>query len=331
MPASDCATRMLPQCHRAHTLSPALFFAVSTSPLIAAIEAGGTKFNIALATSPHNILASTRIETGDPRDTLRDVIQWLSNAARKHGAIQAIGIGSFGPLDLDESSETYGYITTTPKPGWQHVALVEPLRARFQVPVGFDTDVNAAAIGEHLWGAGQGIDPLVYVTVGTGIGGGVLMGGSPLHGLLHPEIGHLLVPPPQTKGVLFDGCHCPFHHSCMEGFASGAAIAARWGLKAEDLHADHPAWEEVATVLAAGMMNITLTLSPRRIILGGGVMQQPGLRDLVRSHTVRLLNGYITAQRVLHEMDQYLVAPGLGDSSGLCGALALGMDALARA
>ncbi len=303
----------------------------TTAPLIAGIEAGGTKFNVALGTGPDDILASTRIETGEPKATLREVMQWLANASRQHGPLRAIGIGSFGPVDLDEASETYGYITTTPKPGWQHTSLVEPLRARFQVPIGFDTDVNAAVIGEHLWGAGRGLDPLVYVTVGTGIGGGVLMHGQPLHGLLHPEIGHLLVPPPLTSGVPVDVCNCPFHHSCMEGYASGSAILARWGLRAEDLTAAHPAWEEVATILAAGIVNITLTLSPRRIVLGGGVMKRPGLISLVRSHTVRLLNGYITAQRVLHEIDQYIVPPGLGDHSGLCGALALGMDALRRA
>ena len=299
------------------------------APLIAAIEAGGTKFNVAIGTGPENIVAATRIDTLEPKSTLREVVQWIASACRTHGPIKAVGIGAFGPLDLDKKSESYGYITTTPKPGWQHVSLVEPLRTRFQVPVGLDTDVNAAAIGEHLWGAGQGIDPLVYVTVGTGIGGGVLINGKPLHGLLHPEIGHLLVPPPLTKNVPVEGCHCPFHHSCMEGYASGAAIAARWGMRAEDISAKHPAWEEVATVIAAGMMNITLALSPKRIILGGGVMKQPGLIDLVRSHTVRLLNGYITAQRVLHEIDQYLVPPGLGDNAGLCGALALGMEALA--
>jgi fructokinase len=300
-------------------------------PLIAAIEAGGTKFNVALGTGPDDIRASTRIATGEPKATLSDVMQWLATASEQHGPLKAIGIGSFGPIDLDEASATYGYITTTPKPGWQQVSLVEPLRARFQVPVGFDTDVNAAAIGEHLWGAGKNFDPLVYVTVGTGIGGGVLLHGQPLHGLLHPEIGHLLVPAPRTTGVLVEACQCPFHHSCMEGYASGSSIAARWGIHAEDLTADHPAFDEVATVLAAGMMNITLTLSPRRIILGGGVMNLPGLIDRVRAHTLRLLNGYINAQRVLHEMDHYIVPPGLGDRSGLCGALALGLEALSKA
>jgi fructokinase len=205
----------------------------TAKPLIAAIEAGGTKFNVAIGTGPDDIIASTRIDTLDPKSTLREVVQWIANACREHGPIRAVGIGSFGPLDLDEKSEAYGYITTTPKPGWQHVNLIEPLRTRFQVPVGFDTDVNAAAIGEYLWGAGQGFDPLVYVTVGTGIGGGVLINGQPLHGLLHPEIGHLLVPAPQTKGVLHESCQCPFHHSCLEGFASGAAITARWGMRAQ--------------------------------------------------------------------------------------------------
>lgn len=299
-------------------------------PLIAGIEAGGTKFNIAVGTGPADIRASTRIETTDPKKTLRQVMQWLASACRKHGAIKAIGIGSFGPIDLDPESATYGYITTTPKPDWPHTDLVGPLHARFQVPIGFDTDVNAAAIGEYAWGAGRGLDPLVYITIGTGVGGGVLVHGKPLHGLLHPEIGHLHVPAPHTRGVIIDTCHCPFHQSCLEGFISGPAIAARWGIKGEEMPADHPAWEEVAHTLAYGLINVILTLSPQRIILGGGVMQQAGLIDATRSHVLRLLNGYLHVPRLIHEIDSYIVPPGLGDRSGVCGAIALGIEALHR-
>ncbi len=302
-----------------------------STPLIAAIEAGGTKFNIAIGTGPDDIWDTTRIETTDPTTTLRKVLQWLAAACRKHGAINAIGVGSFGPVDLDPNSGLYGYITTTPKPGWQHVPIVETLHARFQVPVGFDTDVNAAAIGEFVWGAGKDCDPLVYLTIGTGVGGGVIINGQPLHGMMHPEIGHLLVPAPQTEGVVFDVCHCPFHKSCLEGFISGPAVAARWGVKGEDMDHTHPAWEEVAQTLASGLVNIILTLSPKRIIVGGGVMQQKGLLDLTRSNVVRLLNGYISQTAITRDIDTYIVPPGLGDRSGVCGALALGMNALARA
>lgn len=299
-------------------------------PLIAAIEAGGTKFNVAVGTGPNDLRATTRIDTTDPKTTLRKVMEWIAHACRKHGAIKGIGVGSFGPLDLDPASPTFGYITTTPKPEWPHTSLVEPLHARFQVPVGFDTDVNAAAIGEFAWGAGRGMDPLVYLTIGTGVGGGIIVDGKPLHGMLHPEIGHLHIPAPRTPGVIVDKCHCPFHSSCLEGYISGPAIAARWGIKGQDMTSDHPAWEEVAETLALGLVNVILTVSPRRIILGGGVMHQSGLIEAVRSSVLRQLNGYVHVAALLQHIDSYIVAPGLGDNAGICGALALGMDALSR-
>lgn len=298
------------------------------APLIAAVEAGGTKFVVAIGTGPDDIRALHRIETTEPKKTLRNVMQWIAAACRKFGAIKAIGVGSFGPVELGRDSGMFGYITTTPKPGWQHVPLVDPLHSRFQVPVGFDTDVNAAAMGEQLWGAGQGMDPLVYITIGTGVGGGVMVNGKPLHGLLHPEIGHIHVPPPQTPGVVVPGCACPYHSSCLEGFVSGTAIAARWGIKAQEMPKNHPAWEEVAETLAYGLVNVILTLSPRRIILGGGVMHQAGLIELVRSHTKRILNGYVHSMAILENIETYIVHPGLGDRAGICGAMALGMQAL---
>jgi len=301
------------------------------APLVAAIEAGGTKFVVAVGTGPDDIKAISRVDTTDPDRTLREVTRIIGEACEKFGPVQAIGVGSFGPIDLDPQSATYGYITTTPKPGWQNAALLPTLRNRFQVPMGFDTDVNAAALGEMLWGAGQGTDPLVYITVGTGVGGGVIVGRQPLHGLLHPEIGHLQVPAPRTPGVVVPECSCPFHKSCLEGFVSGAAIAARWGVRAETMPADHPAWEEAAETLAYGLINVILTVSPKRIILGGGVMKQPGLLESVRAHTVRLLNGYIKVSAITQDIGSYLVAPGLGDRSGICGSLALGINALRAA
>ncbi len=298
------------------------------APLIAAIEAGGTKFVVAVGTGPEDIKAVSRIETADPAHTLRETIQFIAASCRKFGPIHAIGIGSFGPIDLDPTSGTYGFITTTPKPGWQYTDVVQPLHSRFQVPVGFDTDVNAAAIGEMIWGAGQDCDPLVYLTIGTGVGGGVIVGQRPLHGLLHPEIGHLSIPAPRTPGVIVPDCQCPFHKSCLEGFVCGPAIAARWGIKGEDMPPDHPALEEVAETLAHGLINVILTVSPKRVILGGGVMKQKGILQSVRSHVVRLLNGYISSQKIIYNINDYIVAPGLGDRSGICGALALGLSAL---
>jgi fructokinase len=295
------------------------------TPLIAAIEAGGTKFNCAVGRGPNEILASTRIATTTPQYTLDAVLRFFAGAKAKHGAFAAMGVGCFGPVDLDEASESYGSITSTPKPGWQNTDIVGALKARFRVPIGFDTDVNGAVLGEYYWGAGQGLDPLVYITVGTGVGGGVLIGGKPHHGLLHPEIGHLQVPVP--KGANKDG-HCPFHRHCVEGYVSGPAIAARWGVSAEKMPADSPAWNEVAEVLAALCVNLTLTLSPRRIILGGGVMKQRHLLPLIQGQFKSILNGYLRAPEVGAKLDHYLVVPKLGDEAGVLGALALGRIAL---
>ena len=297
-------------------------------PLIAAIEAGGTKFVCALGTGPDHILAETSIATTNPKDTMHAVLRFFSGAKAKHGAIAAIGVGTFGPVDLDPASHTFGYITTTPKHGWQHTDVVGPLKSQFKVPVGFDTDVNAAVFGEYMWGAGKGCDPLIYLTVGTGIGGGIIVNGHLLHGALHPEIGHLHVPPPAGKGAINSDCQCPFHKSCLEGFASGPSIMKRWGQRAESLSADHAAWDDVSEVIAHGLTNLILTLSPRRIILGGGVMHQAHLYPLIRSKVARDLNGYLQISEVTRGIDSFIVPPGLGDRSGLLGALALGQGAL---
>jgi fructokinase len=301
----------------------------ASAPLIAGIEAGGTKFNVAVGTSHEDIRARTRIDTTSPKETIGEVVKFLLDCKRRIGAISAIGIGSFGPLDLNPKSRTYGFITTTPKKGWQHFDFITALAAYARLPTGFDTDVNAAALGEHSWGAGKGADPVVYITVGTGIGGGVVLNGKPLHGLVHPEMGHLHVPPPPAdSAALYHHCQCPYHRSCLEGYVSGPAIAGRWGVKAERIPASHPAVEDTAIVLAHGLANVVLTLSPQRIILGGGVMKMNGLLPLVRSHLVKVLNGYVTAPSILHDIDHYLVAPALGDDSGIAGALALGIRAL---
>jgi fructokinase len=297
-------------------------------PLIAAIEAGGTKFVCGVGTGPHDIHTITRIETTTPHETLEAVSHFISKAKAQHGPISAIGVGCFGPLNLDPESESYGFITSTPKSGWQHTDVVTFLKNRFRVPVGFDTDVNAAVLAEYHWGAGQGIDPLVYLTVGTGIGGGVLVNGQLLHGLSHPEIGHLAVPAPTTAGAIVKEGQCPFHRNCVEGYIAGPAISKRWGVKAEALPLDHPVWEEVADVMGYALMNLCLTLSPKRIILGGGVMSQPHIIPLIAGKTAQHLNGYILQPQLGKEMDRFIVAPGLGSRSGLLGALALGKMAL---
>lgn len=294
------------------------------APLIAAIEAGGTKFVCAVGTGPDDLRDIVRIPTTTPEETLGEVCRYLATVRSKHGPFEAIGVGSFGPVDLDPSSETHGYITTTPKPGWQFVDVVNMLKTRYHVPVAFDTDVNAAVLGEYLWGAGKGIDPLVYITVGTGVGGGVLVHGQLLHGLLHPEIGHLMVPPPHNSKAVQAICHCPFHKSCVEGYVSGAALAVRWGGRADALPDDHPAWEETADVMAHALCNITLTLCPRRIILGGGVMEQPHILPLVRGKFAKVMNGYLRVPQMTRELDDFIVAPGLKGRSGILGALALG-------
>ena len=300
----------------------------ASAPLIAAIEAGGTKFNLALGTGPDALLATTRIPTTTPAQTMADVLVWLEQAAQEHGPFAAIGVGSFGPLDLDPASPYYGFITSTPKPGWQQTDVAGPLRARFGVPVGFDTDVNAAALGESIWGAGQGIDPLVYLTVGTGVGGGAIIHGQPLHGFLHPEMGHLQVPAPAGPDGLSLRGHCPYHDSCLEGFVCGPAIAARWGAAAETFPEGHPAWQETAGILARGLISIITILAPRRIIIGGGVMHGPGLFPAVRLALQQHLNGYLQVPLLLNHIDEYLVAPGLGDQAGVLGALALGQRAI---
>lgn len=296
--------------------------------LLAAIEAGGTKFNCAIGTGPDDIRATARIATTTPTETLRDVLEFLQQAG-KMGTLSAIGIGSFGPVDLSRQSDTYGYITTTPKEGWKYTDLIGSLTELFHAPVGFDTDVNAAALGEYQWGSGVDCNPLVYMTIGTGIGGGVLVNGQPLHGSLHPEIGHLFIPPIHSAAPNPDGI-CPFHGDCLEGLISGPAIAARWGAPAESFEPEHACWGEFATLMALGLANLILTLSPQRIILGGGVMHQAQLFPMIREEVQRMLNGYIQTYELLQDIDNYIVPPGLGDRAGVLGAMALAKRALKR-
>jgi fructokinase len=297
--------------------------------LYGGIEAGGTKFVCVVGSSPNEILAETRFPTTTPDETLRHAVDFFRRSCDS-GELAAIGIGAFGPLDLNPHSQTYGYITTTPKPGWAGVDLQGEISRALHVPVVMDTDVNAAALGEHFWiGENRTLDPLLYMTVGTGVGVGAFVNDRPLHGLIHPEAGHLFIPHSWTEDP-FQGV-CPYHGDCLEGLTSGPALAQRWGVRAEDLPAGHPGWELEARYLALGVCNLIYTYSPQRIVLGGGVLQGPGLLDQVRLEVSRLLNGYIRSNRLLERIDQYIVSPGLGNRAGVLGAIALAVILSERA
>ena len=264
-----------------------------------AIEAGGTKWICGVGSGPDH-LEKIQIPTTTPDETIAAAIAFFTGRR-----IAALGIGSFGPVDLER-----GYITSTPKAGWQNTDVVGPIQTALQIPVAFDTDVNAAVMGESRWGAAQNVSNCIYLTIGTGVGGGAIVDGHRMHGVTHPEMGHIRIP----HDGLFAGV-CPFHGDCLEGLASGPAIQKRWGKTASELNADHPAWPIEARLLALAIANFAFTLSPACVILGGGVMQQSHLYPIIREELTALLNGYVTQPSVL--------APGLGGRSGILGALAL--------
>jgi fructokinase len=293
--------------------------------LFGAIEAGGTKFVCILGSGPEDVRAEARFPTMTPEETIRQAVGFFRRQQAEHDELAAIGIASFGPLDLDPDSPTYGYITSTPKPGWAKTDFVGMIRRALSLPVGFDTDVNAAALGEWRWGAARGLDTFIYLTIGTGIGGGGMVNGRLIHGLLHPEMGHLCIP--HDRGADPFAGSCPFHGDCLEGLASGPAIESRWGKPAETLPPEHPAWALEARYLALGMVNWIYTLSPQKIILGGGVMQQAHLFPLIRWEVQTLLKGYLQSPAILENIDDYIVPPALGKRAGVLGALALAMDA----
>lgn len=299
-------------------------------PLIGAVEAGGTKMVCAVGTGPDDIRDEIRFPTGSPHEVLPQVIDWFTSWQAERGEqIAAIGYGTFGPCDPNPASPTYGWVTKTPKPGWTDTDVVGPLREAFSVPIGFDTDVNGAALGEHLWGAAQDVDSLVYLTIGTGIGGGIIVEGRILHGLIHPEAGHVVMRRDPARDP-YPGC-CPFHGDCLEGLASGPAIGERWNLPATELGPDHPAWDLEAEYLAETCRNLICTVSPQRIVLGGGVMEQLQLFPRIRARTVELLNGYVQAPEILERIDEFIVPPGLGNRAGVAGCIALGQQALTAA
>jgi fructokinase len=293
--------------------------------LYGGIEAGGTKFVCVIGSGPDNLMAEARIATTTPAETIGRTIDFFRRHTQEY-PVGAVGIGSFGPVDLDRASATYGYITTTPKPGWAQADLYGVIQQALQVPVAFDTDVNAAAFGEHHWVTdNRALDPLLYLTIGTGIGLGAIVNGKPLHGLLHPEGGHMLLPHDRTIDP-FEGS-CPFHGDCWEGLACGPAIEKRWQQRGETLPPDHPAWQLEAHYVALAVVNLIYGFSPQRVVLGGGVMQQPGIIDRIRGEVQRSINGYLQSDRITRDIDQLIVPPGLGTRSGVLGAMALAIAA----
>jgi len=271
-----------------------------------------------VGTGPDDLQLTT-VPTTSPQATIDQIIAFFRDQAGRE--LSAVGIGAFGPVDLHPESPTFGFITSTPKVGWQQYDLASTLYRALQVPIGFDTDVNAAAAGEARWGAGRGLPNFLYLTVGTGIGGGALVNGEVIHGLLHPEMGHIRIPH-DLGADPFPGS-CPYHKDCLEGLASGPAMQARWGKRAQELPADHPAWALEAHYLALGLATWVCTVSPERILLGGGVMQQASLFPMIRQELLRLLNGYIDAKPLLNDVDSYVAPPELGNRAGVLGAMVL--------
>lgn len=289
--------------------------------LFGALETGGTKMVCAIGNEKGEILEQISIPTETPELTIPKLLSFYRDKE-----IAALGIGCFGPIDLNRNSDTYGYITTTPKTPWQYYDIVGVFEKEMGIPVGFDTDVNASVLGEYTWGAGRGLDSCIYITIGTGIGVGVIADGKLLHGMLHPEGGHILlqkIPEDEYEGF------CPFHENCFEGLAAGPAIERRWGKKAIELDEHHKAWEMEAEYIAQALVNYTCILSPQRIILGGGVMHQTQLLPMIRDRFIKLLNGYLKTKE-LEDIDTFIVAQSLEDKQGILGALKLAMTELER-
>lgn len=294
-----------------------------TEKLYGGIEGGGTKFNCAIGNSPENIIAEARFATTTPDETISQVIEFFSPyVSQLHG----IGLGSFGPFDVDPASSTYGYITTTPKPGWGNTNILGMLREKIHLPIAVDMDVVVAGLGEARWGASKNDSHSLYLTIGTGIGGGYIMDGKPLRGLASLEMGHIRIPH-DLKLDPFQGA-CPYHGDCFEGLAAGPAIQARFDQRAETLTDDNPYWEVETGYIAHALTNFILSLAPQRIIIGGGVMQKDFMFPLVRRKVQELLNGYISHKRIINQIDEYIVPPTLAGHAGVLGCIALAMNSL---
>ena len=290
--------------------------------LIGALEAGGTKMVCAIGDEEGNILDRISIPTDTPDISMPKVAEYFRSKD-----IKALGIGCFGPIDLNKDSKTYGYITSTPKKGWGNFDIVGYFAKELGVKVGFDTDVNASLLGEHTYGMAKDCDTAIYITVGTGIGLGVMANGKLLHGMLHPEAGHIGINKhKEDKGK----CICPYHDHCFEGLAAGPSIETRWGKKAYELVDNDLAWEIESEYIAQALVNYILTVSPKKIILGGGVMHQERLFPMVRQKVTKILNGYLNTKE-LSDMDNYIVPNSLNDNQGILGAMELGRQALEEA
>lgn len=284
---------------------------------IGAIEAGGTKIICGIGNEHGEIEKKINFPTESPEIVFAKIRSFFEEEQ-----LDALGVGTFGPIDVNRSSATYGYITSTPKPGWRDVDVLGELKSYINVPIGFDTDVNGAALAEALWGSAKGVNSCVYYTIGTGVGVGGYVEGNLVHGLLHPEAGH--IPVKRHPQDSFEGL-CPYHGDCLEGVAAGPAIERRYGKKGHELSVDHEAWKLEAYYLGQALMSTILLLSPERIILGGGVMHQEQLFPMIREEVKRNLNGYVQHDMLLKHIDQYIIPPGLGDNAGLSGAVAIGL------
>jgi fructokinase len=281
------------------------------------VETGGTWVVCALGTGPGDIVEEETFATGEPEPTLERIVAFFERGPRP----EAIGIGSFGPVDLNRASPTWGHVTSTPKPGWAHTPVAPVLADRLGLPVRFDTDVTTAALAEHRWGAATGTDSMCYLTIGTGIGAGLIIDGRPVHGLVHPEVGHLRIPHDRERDP-FAGA-CPSHGDCWEGLAAGGAIRDRWGMDPKQIPDEHEAWSLEAEYVALGILAIVLVASPQRVVVGGGVMARPALLDGVRARLVELNAGYLDTPMMGDEIDRYVVGPALGERAGVLGAIAL--------
>lgn len=288
--------------------------------LFGTLEAGGTKMVLSVGNEENELLEQASIPTEQPEKTIPAMIEWFRGKG-----IVSLGIGTFGPVDLKKDSPTYGWITKTPKPGWSNKPLLPQMRDELGIPALIDTDVNAAALAEWKMGAARKVNSCLYVTVGTGVGAGLVIEGHLVHGMVHPELGHMVLRQ-EPNDPTPDG-FCPYHQGCLEGLASGPAIEKRWGKKGYELPQDHEAWQLEADYLAQMCMNAICAFSPEKIILGGGVMQQKHLFPMIRKKTLALLNEYVQAKEILEDIDHYIVEPGLGTKSGATGALLLARQA----
>jgi len=292
-----------------------------TENLYGGIEAGGTKFVCAVGSGPDHIVAEARFPTTTPVETIGQVSDFFAPYASQ---LQGIGLGSFGPFDADPASPTYGYITTTPKPHWGNTNILGMLREKINLPIAADMDVVVAGLGEAKWGASKNDSHSLYLTIGTGIGGGYIVNGKPLRGLVSLEMGHIRIPH-NLELDPFRGA-CPYHGDCFEGLASGPAVQARFGQRAETLNNADPFWDVEAGYIAYALANYILTFAPKKIILGGGIMQNDFIFTKIRAGTKALLNNYLNHAVLLNDMHEYIVPPALGNRSGVLGAITLIKD-----